>query len=77
MGHQLCERARTSEMHRQTEGRMAGELTEQNIESDTGREKEEEEEEGGKKLLKCARNLRRETAEQMEGEDAACLRVRH
>lgn len=42
MGHQLCERARTSEMHRQTEGRMAGELTEQNIESDTGREKEEE-----------------------------------
>lgn len=45
MGHQLCERARTSEMHRQAEGRMDGELTEQNIESDTGREKEEEEEE--------------------------------
>lgn len=78
MGHQLCERARTSGMHRQTEGRMDGELTEQNIERYRERERGGGGGEGGKKnLLKCACNLRRETAEQMEGEDAACLRVRH
>lgn len=49
MGHQLCERARTSGMHRQTEGRMDGELTEQNIERYRERERGGGGGEGGEK----------------------------